>query len=175
MDELIDVLDEKTGEKTGKVILKSVAHRNGNWHAAIHILIVNKDKSKTLLQKRSDCKDLYPSTWDIAVGGHIGSGENDIDSAKRELEEELGIKVDDKDLCRLEIVKEQLNSGGVVSNEFVSVFVVYADIDIADIKLQVDEVAEVKWCTYDELKKLMDSGKLFPHVREYEILKEILN
>ena len=91
MDELIDVLDEKTGEKIGKTISKKEAHRIGTWHGSIHILIVNSEHDKTLLQKRCESKDLYPNTWDIAVGGHISAGEDDVTSAKRELEEELGL------------------------------------------------------------------------------------
>ena len=49
---MIDVLDEKTGDLTGEVISKSEAHKTGKWHGSIHILIVNKDGTKTLLQKR---------------------------------------------------------------------------------------------------------------------------
>lgn len=50
MEEMIDVLDGFTGEKTGEVISKNEAHRTGIWHGSIHVLIVNNDKSKTLLQ-----------------------------------------------------------------------------------------------------------------------------
>jgi len=60
--ELIDVLDEKTGEKTGETISKDEAHKIGKWHGSIHILIVNNNKDKTLLQKRCAEKKLYPNT-----------------------------------------------------------------------------------------------------------------
>lgn len=83
MEEMIDVLDEKTGELVGEIISKNEAHRIGKWHGSIHILIVNKDKTKTLLQKRCAQKKLYPNMWDIAVGGHISAGETALISAKR--------------------------------------------------------------------------------------------
>jgi isopentenyldiphosphate isomerase len=174
MDELIDVLDENTGEKTSKVISKNEAHKTGIWHGSIHILIVNNDRNKTLLQKRCAEKKLYPNMWDIAVGGHISAGEDDITSAKRELEEELGLNPDNLNLEKVDRITEMLTNNGIQSNEYVSIFVVYADIDIKDIKLQVEEVSEAKWVTKEELNKFIVDKTIIPHVREYEILNDIL-
>ena len=126
------------------------------------------------LQKRCAQKDWYPNTWDIAVGGHISAGEDDITSTKRELEEELGL---DSSQYKLEFVgkkNEKLNNNGVISNEWVSIFVVYADIDANSIVLQEEEVSEIRWCTKDELNSFIKENKIIPHVREYEILNEIL-
>ena len=174
MDEIIDILDEKTGEKTGKTISKKEAHKTGIWHGAIHIIIVNKSHDKTLLQKRCALKQLYPNTWDIAVGGHISSGESDITSAQRELEEELGLNPSDYEIKFVEKVQEKLNNNGVISNEYVSIFVVYADVDVNNIILQEEEVSEIKWCSKEELNDFIDKKIIIPHVREYEILNEIL-
>ena len=174
MDEMIDVLDEYTGEKTGEVISKNEAHTKGIWHGSIHVLIVNNDKSKTLLQKRCAEKKLYPNTWDIAVGGHISAGEDDITSAKRELEEELGLNPEELKIEKVDRITEKLVNNGVISNEYVSIFIAYADIDINDITLQVEEVSEAKWCTKEELNKFIGDKVIIPHVREYEILNEIL-
>ena len=43
MDEMIDILNEYTGEKTGEVISKNEAHRKGIWHGSIHVIIVNNN------------------------------------------------------------------------------------------------------------------------------------
>ena len=174
MEEMLDVLDAKTGEKTGAVISKDKAHKTGMWHGSIHVLIVNTDKSKTLLQKRCELKKLYPNMWDIAVGGHISASETDIISAKRELSEELGIDLEDIKFEKVDCIREMLNDNGVISNEYVSIFVVYMDIEIANIKLQTSEVSEVKWCTKEELNEFINDKVIIPHVREYEILNEIL-
>lgn len=175
MEELIDILDEFTGEKTGKVISKKEAHKTGKWHGSIHILIVDNKRDKTLLQKRCEQKELYPNMWDIAVGGHISSGEDAITSAKRELEEELGISSDFIEIKKVDRITERLVNNGIISNEYVTIFVVYTDIDIKDLKLQVEEVSEAKWCTKEELNLLIKNNKIIPHVREYEILNQILN
>ena len=106
MEELLDILDENTGSKTGEIVSKEIAHKTGKWHGSIHILIINKDKSKTLLQKRSKEKKLYSDTWDISVGGHISAGEDDITSAIRELNEELGLLINKDKLIKVDRIKE---------------------------------------------------------------------
>ena len=174
MDELIDVLDGKTGLKTGETIYKSEAHAKGIWHGAIHILFVNEEHDKTLLQKRCAQKKLYPNMWDITVGGHISAGEDDITSARRELEEELGLNPDDYKFEYMGKSVEMFENGGVKSNEYVSIFVIYHDLDIKNIKLQEEEVSEAKWCTKKELNDFIKEGSIIPHVKEYEILNEIL-
>lgn len=174
MDEMIDILDEFTGEKTGEIISKNEAHNKGIWHGSIHILIINNKKNKTLLQKRCAEKKLYPNTWDIAVGGHISAGEDDITSAKRELEEELGLNPEKLKIEKVDRITEKLINNGVISNEYVSIFVVYTDIDINDINLQVEEVSEAKWCTKEELNEFINAKVIIPHVREFELLNKIL-
>lgn len=174
MEEMIDVFDENTGEKTGEVISKNEAHKKGIWHSSIHLLIVSEDKTKTLLQKRCADKKLYPNTWDIAVGGHISAGETPKISVRRELEEELGLNLNDYNIEYLITHKEKLLNNDVNSNEFVSVFIIYADIDINDITLQKEEVSEVKWATKEELNDLINNQQIIPHVEEYKILNDIL-
>ena len=71
--------------------------------------------------------------------------------------------------------KECLNNNGVISNEFVSIFVVYANIDIHSITLQEEEVSEIKWCSKEELNKFIEDKVIIPHEKEYEILNNILN
>lgn len=175
MEEMIDILDETTGNLTGKVVSKNEAHKTGLWHGSIHILIVNKDKTKTLLQKRCAQKKLYPNIWDIAVGGHISAGETPFNSATRELQEELGLDISDYDIVEADRIKEQLTNNGIISNEFVSIYIIYGDIDISKIKLQEEEVSEVKWVSKQELNELIKKREILPHVREYEILNTLLD
>jgi len=174
MEEMIDVLDEHTGEKTGEIISKKDAHQRGIWLGSIHVLVVSNDKKRTLLQRRSAEKDLYPNMWDIAVGGHISAGEDDLTSAKRELEEELAINVDTLKMERIDRITERFANNGVISNEYVSVFVLYADIPISSLELQEEEVNEAKWCTKEELNRFIENKEIIPHEQEFIILNDIL-
>ena len=54
MDELIDITT-KNGIPTGKTALKSEAHKNGWFHATVHIWLYTNDK-KVLLQQRAFTK-----------------------------------------------------------------------------------------------------------------------
>jgi len=153
MDEIVDVLDEQTGKRTGETISKNEAHEKGICHGAINILIINNDKTKILLQKRCKEKKLYPNTWDISVGGHISSGEEALVSAKRELEEELGLNPNNYNFEFIEVIKEELNNNGIDSKEFLHTYLIKSDIDLSLIKIQKEEVSEVKWFTKEELKK----------------------
>ena len=172
MDEIIDVLDE-LGNETNKSINKKEAHKKGLWHKAIHILIVNKDHTKTLVQKRTKDKELYPDTWDISVGGHVSTKETYLDAAKREVEEELGLKKEFT-FQELTITKESFKNNNIISNEYVCIYLIEEDIDINEITLQKEEVSCIKWIDKKELNELIKNNKIIPHTKEYEILNEIL-
>ena len=174
MDEMVDILDEFDGQITGNTLLKNEAHKTGVWHGAIHIIIVDKASNKTLIQKRAAGKQLYPNMWDIAVGGHIAAGETAVNAARRELQEELGISADDYEIKFVERIREKLSNSGIVNREYVSIFIIYDDIDINDLVLQENEVDSIKWCTKEELNGYINKGVMVPHVREYELLNLIL-
>jgi len=129
--------------------------------------MISKDKKQILLQKRCATKELFPNMWDITVGGHIIAGEEPIVSAHRELEEELGLDSTKYEFQFLEKIKEEFLNKGVNSKEFVNIYLIEADVNINNIKLQVQEVSETAWFTKEELLKLIDNN-------EFEIIIEIL-
>ena len=92
MTEYIDIVDEN-GEPTGDVIDRETAHSKGIRHRTAHVWLLrnNNDKVQILLQKRCQTKSSYPGCYDISSAGHIPSGVDYIQSALRELNEELGI------------------------------------------------------------------------------------
>lgn len=77
MEELIDLLDEN-GNMIG-TIDKAIAHRDGLWHKSVHIWMVN-DKNEILLQHRCAEKNFFPNFWDCSFAGHVGAGEESIES-----------------------------------------------------------------------------------------------
>lgn len=99
MAEYLDVIDEE-GNLTGEIVDRKTAHREGIRHRASHLWLVrNKDgKIQVLLQKRSPSKEAFPNCYDISSAGHVPAGEDFETTAVRELNEELGIRADKKDL-----------------------------------------------------------------------------
>jgi 16S rRNA (adenine1518-N6/adenine1519-N6)-dimethyltransferase len=71
---------------------RSEVHANNLRHRAVHILIFNA-ASEVYLQQRSRGKDRHPLRWDSSAAGHVVAAESYDETARRELEEELGISV----------------------------------------------------------------------------------
>ena len=90
--EYLDILD-KNGNKTGEKMPRKEVHSKGYWHKGVHIWIINS-KKELLVQRRSANKDVYPNKLYISVAGHPVSGEEEIESIKREFEEEIGVELD---------------------------------------------------------------------------------
>jgi isopentenyldiphosphate isomerase len=60
-------------------------------HQAVHVLVFNQ-RGDVFLQKRAATKDIQPGKWDSSVGGHMQPGETPEQAARREAEEELGLR-----------------------------------------------------------------------------------
>ena len=143
MDELIDILTPE-GKPTGKTALKSEAHKNGWFHATVHIWLFTADK-KILLQKRALTKKVFPGLWDISVAGHIAAGESVLSSAKREVFEEIGLKLQEKDLIKIGTRIHQVkHKNGIQDNEHHHVFIAELKVPISALKIQKEEVAAIK-------------------------------
>ena len=87
-EELVDIVDHNDNvlyQCTRKEMRAKVL-----CHRAVFIAIVNS-AGELLVHQRSALKDLWPSYWDIAVGGVVAAGESYDDAALRELDEEVGI------------------------------------------------------------------------------------
>jgi 16S rRNA (adenine1518-N6/adenine1519-N6)-dimethyltransferase len=79
---------------------RSDVHGNNLRHRAVHILIFDQ-AGEVYLQQRSRWKDRHPLKWDSSAAGHVVGGEGYEETARRELEEELGINVPLEKLLKL--------------------------------------------------------------------------
>lgn len=161
--ELFDVLTNDF-KVSGIVRERSIVHEMGSWHRTAHVWIVRKtDKGyDILLQKRSSSKDSYPGCYDISSAGHIRAGDGFLESAVRELKEELGIDVRCEELVRIGVHKgmaETMFYGKMFRNyEYSNVYIYnWGSPNLDDLKLQEDEVESVMWIDYNEgAEKLFD-------------------
>jgi 8-oxo-dGTP pyrophosphatase MutT (NUDIX family) len=60
-------------------------------HRAAYIMVFHP-RGSLYVQKRTATKDVYPGYYDVAAGGVVTAGESYLESAVRELEEEMGIR-----------------------------------------------------------------------------------
>ena len=164
--ELFDEIRED-GSRTGVVKERGVVHEDGSLHPTVHTWIVrSNDKSgyDLLLQKRSECKDSNPGCWDISSAGHVEAGHGYLESAIRELKEELGI----------DALPEQLREVGTRrcgfesefygrpfrDNELSMIYIYEEPVNTAELTLQESEVSETAWMDYKECRRKV-AGHLF--------------
>lgn len=156
MDQVIWV-DEK--DNILGIVSRQEAHQKDLLHRTVGIIILN-DKNEILLQKRSTNKDTFPGMYTVAASGHVDSGETYDQAAKREIEEELGLKTD------LKFLKTVINDHPE-HRQMQSFYLLKSN---GPFKIQLEEVDEVKFFTLDEIKNMLP--KLTPTVRKaLEIMK----
>jgi 16S rRNA (adenine1518-N6/adenine1519-N6)-dimethyltransferase len=81
---------------------RSDVHGDNLRHRAVHILVFN-EAGEVYLQQRSRAKDRHPLKWDSSAAGHVSGTESYDAAAKREAEEELGIKVPLEKILKLPV------------------------------------------------------------------------
>ena len=129
----------------------------GAYRLVVHICIFSSDH-KMLCQKRVTSKKVFPALWDLSCGGCVDSGETSIQGAVREANEELGINLP-ADVTPS--VTVYFNYG------FDDVYCVTMDVDANNVKLQAEEVAEVKWLTKEQIHAQINGGTFIPYAHEY--------
>lgn len=148
--EYFDVLTED-GDRTGIQETRGEVHRDGAWHGSVHIWII--ENGQVLLQKRSKNKDLYPGRFDAACTGHTDAYESPLEAARRELFEELSLKVEARDLKLLFVQKTRVKEGNFVSNEVNYVYRMTRQTNRTEPKPNREEIDKLVWVDCDELKK----------------------
>ena len=174
--ELFDEIRED-GSRTGVVKERGVVHEDGSLHATVHTWIVRQnDRSgyDLLLQKRSSCKDSNPGCWDISSAGHIEAGYRPLESALRELKEELGIDAAPGDLreigtrrCSFE---SEFYGRPFRDNELSTIYIYKKPVEISELTLQDTEVSETIWMDYSECRR-----KIAEHLFEHCIYEDELD
>lgn len=150
-DELLDLVNEKD-EIIGEV-WKSEANQKPNLiHREVAVIIYD-DNGKVLFQKRSRFKKVNPGIWAETVAGHVSKGEKPINSAHRELLEELGFDT------KLKTFGKTLDHAPKETH-FAYWFVGKYPKGIR-IKLQKKEVEKVAFLSPEELQNLIRSGGVY--------------
>ena len=149
MEELVDVLDSN-GMYTGNIVTRDECGKSGLWHKAVCIFIINS-KNQVLLQKRSANKKTWPNIWDVTVGGNVLAGEFGFEAVIRECKEELGIDIEKNDLTFIGSVVSSNKRGNIINNYFNEYFIASKDLDETKLKLQEEEVSDIRWMDKNEI------------------------
>ena len=157
--EMFDLYDEN-GQLLDKKMARGGTNSPGEYHLVVHIWIKNSD-GKYLIQQRNKDTDRIPYQW-ACTGGAVTSGEDSLTGAIRETEEELGITLKESDFTFL----RRFLSDNPISNYITDLYVIKKDVLIKDLKLDINEVKQVKYFTLKEYKELVKQDMAW----EYEEL-----
>ena len=136
--ELLDIYDEN-GNHIGTED-RSVVHRDALWHNTVHCWLFNKE-GYVYFQKRREEGTLYTT-----ASGHIQAGESIKEGFGREIEEEIGCKIDYENAELVDVVKfvlDRENKDGTMFRDrvFANVYVCEFDDDVNKFKYDPNEVS----------------------------------
>lgn len=159
--ELWDIYD-KFRSKKGYIHERGKRFKTGEYHLVVHVWIMN-DKGEYLIQKRQAWKHGFPNMWEGSAGGSVIASESSKEAALREVKEEIGIDLEENNLERIFSIK--------FKHGFDDIWFIKQNIDINDVVLQHEEVAEVKWASIDEIREMYDRGEFIPFKYLDELFK----
>ncbi len=149
--ELLDVYNNE-GKVTGKIVTRGTKKEefNNGEYIGIAQLFIENDEGKFLLEKNAK-NDGFKY---LPVGGHIISNETPKEAIIRETKEEIGIDIKEEDIKEL----------GFVHIDFPIRFLYYIkkNINLDDLNLQKEEVADVTYKSATEIYYLIEKGEMHP-------------
>lgn len=156
--ELWDLYD-KDRVKTGRTMVRGSEFEDDYYHLVPHICIFNSD-NQMLIQQRQPFKQGWSGYWDVSAAGSAVAGDTSQTAAEREVFEEIGYKADFSNLRPMFTIHSK--------HAFQDFYVIVDDeIDISKLKLQYEEVAQVKWATLDEIYAMIENGEFIPYYNEF--------
>ena len=164
MKELWDLYDEN-GNLTGKTLERGNLIPEGYYHLVVHVWIKNKD-NLFLISRRDKSREAYPLKLEC-VGGSVLSGESSLEGALRETKEEVGI-----DLTNIpgKIIYRKVRHH---FRDIVESWLFEYDGEVDLNNATTNEVCEVMWMKYDDIKNSLVSGELVPTLEYFFDIEEV--
>lgn len=163
--EFIDILDEN-GNKTGEILSRKEASSKKLSYSIIIVAIIKNNK--ILVQKRSKYRKKDANMWDLSVAGHVQSKETNLEACVREVKEEIGLHYKESDFNFIFTYK--------IENLFFNFFTINDNnINIEDIRLQKEEVEEVKFIDIKLLNDIFNDNFIISRRECLTKLNEIID
>lgn len=143
-------LYDKSGNLTGRTYLKGDPIPDGFYPMVVMIVIQNS-KGEFLMQKRVPSKG---GDWGV-TGGHPKAGESCEQGIITEAQEELGIDISKQKL--------EVFDYGCDGKDCYKMYYTQMDIPVEEMKIQEEELTEVRWFSMDELNKMVETHELNPN------------
>lgn len=160
-----DICDSQ-GKPTGRTIAKGGDFAPGEYHIAVEAWIVNS-AGQYLIQKRSSCCQHYPDMWSLTAG-RIQAGEEPARGCIREVEEEIGLHLEEEELIHLSHINREDGSHMIWE-----VYLVKREAELSELVLDPQEVGEVRWVSGRELEQMILTEEIFVYPEMLDFLYRI--
>lgn len=157
--DFVEVLDVMTGNSLGSLRDKREAHASGVLHGAFHLWLVAKvdGVDGIYAQMRSPTKSVAPGCLDASAGGHYHPGESSLDGL-RELDEELGVTLDPRELFFLGKRYSFFVNDSVNNAEIIDVFIAQVSLPLEAFKLRAQEVVGLYFIPLSDIVRMFRCG-----------------
>lgn len=135
---------------------KKRLHQLGELIVACETYIIHN--GKVLMHKRADNKEKFPGFW-IGPGGHVDEGEDVLSTAIREVKEETGVDVSEKDIKLKVLAFHQHIDRGEVWMEYL-----FRAVIPKSQKIKSSKEGKSQWI---DIKKMLKMDKVFPPSKYY--------
>lgn len=135
---------------------RKLVHGHNIWHRSAHVWILN-NQGQILCQQRSLYKESHPGFWESFFGGHLRPGETYQSGAVREVNEELGIKLNMENLKFWKVNKYKGLPDGH-NHEFQGIFVTEWNGETSELAFNDGEVEQVSWKEISEVKREVEQN-----------------
>lgn len=157
--EPVQILNED-GTPTGSVGTLNEVVEAGLWCPSTHVWLIN-EKGELYIQQRSFKVFNNPGKWGEASGGYISAGRGALETALVELHEELGLTIAKEKFQELGIIRQlEHRADGVLTRQFVTVYLVRDSIRESDITHCPVDVMGGKFIFWKDLKKQIEEGTI---------------
>jgi len=151
MDEIIDIVDSEW-KPTGEIIGKNIAHRGWVLHRVAHVHIYD-NKWNIYFQKRSQSRKHFPWMLHFAIWWHVWAGEDVLDAAIREWEEEVWLSINRDKLDLIGKFHQNVihKEYGLHDNEIAYDYIYSCDWKVDEFVFEDWEVESIEFMHIDEL------------------------
>ena len=158
--ELFDVYDENRNP-LGYTKVRGSELLPNEYNMGVEIWSINNNK--LLMTQRSPLKS-HAGKWEVP-GGCSQTTETSLDTLIREANEEINVDVTKDDVKLIDTI--------IYKKQFVDVYTSNITVDINKIKLQDEEVSDIKFFSKEEFKKLIDNNEIVESVyQRYQQIKD---
>ena len=140
--------------KTGKTMVRGEPVPEGFYRMVVHVCLFSPD-GQMLIQQRQPFKRGWSNLWDVSVGGSAVAGDTSRSAAERETREELGLTVD--------LSEERPTLTLHWEHGFDDYYVLTRAVDLNTMRLQYEEVRQVRWASREEILRMIDDGTFIPY------------